>query len=341
MPFEILRQDITRMAVDAIVNAANAALEPGGGVCGAIFAAAGMQALAQECQRIGPCATGEAVLTGGYALAARHIIHTVGPVWQGGGHGEEALLAACYTNSLELARSRGLTSVAFPLISSGIYGYPKDQALRVAVSAIGGFLLRHDMTVYLTVFDREAYDIGAGLFSSIQAFIDDRFVEEHPFANRIRHANANLTGAAFAPPPIAAPMASPAKVLPAMAAPRRLEDLLAQRSETFSQALLRLIDEKGRKDSDVYKRANIDRRLFSKIRSNGDYQPSKATALAFAVALELNLDETRDLLGRAGFALSHSSKADLIVEYFITDGNHNIFEINQALFAFGESLLGA
>lgn len=336
MPLEIIRQDIAHMQADAIVNAANPRLEPGGGVCGAIFAAAGTNRLAAECRAIGHCAVGQAVLTGGHQLSAKYIIHTVGPIWQGGSQQEAQHLYACYINSLRLALEHGCTSIAFPLISSGIYGYPKDQALRVAVSAIGEFLLEHDMMVWLVVFDSMAHMLSEKLFRSIQSYIDDRYVDGHTEGRR-RRWTEDLDGLP--------PMPTLAGVMPSMAVPlampRKLEDVVAQLDEGFSRSLLRLVDARGLKDTQVYKRANIDRKLFSKIRGNPQYQPSKATALALAVALELNLDETRDLLAKAGFALSRSSRSDLIVEYFIAEGNYNIHEINEALFAFGQNLLGA
>jgi O-acetyl-ADP-ribose deacetylase (regulator of RNase III) len=347
MPLEIVRNDITKMKTDAIVNAANSRLKQGGGVCGAIFEAAGARELQAECDSIGHCDVGAAVITGGYALPAKHIIHAVGPVWQGGGRNEEKLLISCYTNALLLAKEHGCSSIAFPLISSGIFGYPKDKALQAAIYAIGSFLLENDMTVYLVVFDKASYTLGDKLFSSITQYIDDHYVETHTprrmsrsyeVLRQVREMSAyneqksyQVTGKPQAQPRQAA----------AANVPRSLDDVVSQLDETFSQMLLRLIDEKGKKDTDVYKRANIDRKLFSKIRSNPNYQPSKNTAIALAVALELNMDEMRDLLCRAGFALSHSSKFDIIVEYFIKQGNYNIFEINEALFAFDQNMLGA
>ena len=366
MPFEILRNDITKLKVDAVVNAANNELRQGGGVCGAIFAAAGADKLQKACDKIGGCETGRAVITKGYALPAKYIIHTVGPVWQGGGKGEPAFLYACYQNSLELAREQGLESVAFPLISSGIYGYPKDQALRIAVAAIGDFLLKNDMTVSLVVFDKAAYSLSEKLYFSIKTFIDDHYADVNYIARRASKESLPLDATVVllkedektfsGTMPIAAPAPAskereeeccesiPSKqILPAEsdAKKRGLSDVLERLEETFSQRLLRLIDEQQQTDAKVYKRANIDRRVFSKIRSNKDYRPSKNTAIAFAIALELSLDDTRDLLMKAGFALSRSSKLDVIVEYFIGEGNYNIFEINEALFAFDQSLLGA
>ncbi len=378
MPLRIVRNDITKMQTDAIVNAANSELRMGGGVCGAIFEAAGAEQLQEECRKIGHCDTGEAVITGGYSLPAKHIIHAVGPVWQGGGHDEARLLYSSYTSSMELALKHGCDSIAFPLISSGIYGYPKDQALRIAISAIGEFLLKHDMEVYLVVFDRKAYTLSEKLFSAIERFIDDNYADEHLKAERFRNipSPASESGLFGSRRDMAKPHVPDKKdkaykafaadksyekeelydnasyepdmfycVAPIVAKEqkrgRSLEDIVNKLDETFSQMLLRLIDEKGMTDVDTYKRANIDRRLFSKIRSNNDYNPSKTTAIALAIALRLSLDETLDLLGRAGYTLSHSSKFDVIIEYFIQEGNYNIFEINEALFAFEQDLLGA
>ena len=327
MPLLFIRNDITKMPVDAIVNAANESLLGGGGVDGCIHRAAGPELLA-ECRRLGGCRTGEAKLTGAYRLPCRYVIHTVGPVWRGGGHGEREQLVSCYRASLLLAQEHGCETVAFPLISSGNFGYPKDQALRVAVDTIGAFLLEHDMTVYLVIFDRRAYQISGKLFADIAEYIDDHYVEAHTDlgAERLRRGALHREMVA----PMCAPMAAPA-----------LDDLLEHLDAGFSETLLRLIDRSGKKDSEVYKKANVDRKLFSKIRNNPNYKPSKPTALAFAIALELDLEETKDLLARAGYALSASSKFDVIVEYFIRQRNYDIFAINEALFAFDQSLLGA
>jgi len=333
MPLRIIRDDITRVKADAIVNAANSQLRAGGGVCGAIFAAAGEAELSQACRAIGYCPTGQAVITPGFQLPAKFVIHAVGPVWQGGQHGERELLASCYQAALELALAHRLRSIAFPLISTGIYGYPKAEALQVAIRVIGAFLLEHDMTVTLVVYDGASFAISEKLFSSIAAYIDDRYLDEHPDYRRSRQMMSFELSESMAEP--IDMMMSQVK------ASRSLDDLVKHPDETFSQMLLRLIDEKGLTDAVVYKRANIDRRHFSKIRGDSQYQAKKATALALAIALELNLDETRDLLARAGYALSRSSKMDIIIEYFLTEGNHNIFEINEALFAFDQPLLGA
>lgn len=344
MPLSIIRNDITKMKVDAIVNAANPSLIGGGGVDGAIHRAAG-PGLLRECRTLGGCRTGQAVITGGYKLHCKYIIHTVGPVWQGGEHGEKELLASCYRNSLQLAFEHSCESIAFPLISSGVYGYPKASALNVAVSTIGEFLADHDMSVHIVIFDKSSYEIGSKLYSDIAAYIDDRYADENAVPRSF-----SITRAEAAPTPLHLQKASKAKQklhadeccmpAPIISNQASLADALKQIDESFSEMLLRKIDEKGMTDAECYKKANIDRKLFSKIRSDRLYKPSKPTAIAFAIALELSLPETEDMLKKAGFALSHSNKFDIIIEYFISIGNYNIYEINEALFAFDQSLLG-
>lgn len=330
MPLEIVRNDITKMKVDAIVNAANETLLGGGGVDGCIHRAAGPELLA-ECRTLGGCKTGDAKITKAYRLPCQYVIHTVGPMWNGGSHGERKLLVSCYRTSLALAKEHGCETVAFPLISSGIFGYPKDQALRVAVDTIGEFLLHNDMTVYIVIFSRTAYQISSKLFADIAEYVDDHYVDVHTDSQRERLRRMSvLESRTLSADAAAAPMVAD-----------NLDDLLAHLDAGFSETLLKLIDHSGKKDSEIYKKANVDRKLFSKIRNNPDYKPSKATAIAFAIALELNLDETRDLVARAGYALSASSKFDVIIEYFIRQKKYDIFEINEALFAFDQSLLGA
>ena len=338
MPFTIVRQDITRMQVDAIVNAANEKLTPGGGVCGAIHAAAGPE-LAVACIKLGGCKTGRAVITPGYRLPAKYVIHTPGPVWYGGLFGEKEKLASCYHSALELACKHGCKSVAFPLISSGIYGVPKGIAFRVASDAIQDFLMRDDcdpdLMVYLVVFDKKSLLAGSKLYANIAEYIDDHYADAFAKFDRRRGREDVDSCAGYAPDMPCMPAPQP------QAAPASLEDALDMLDESFSQMVLRKIDEKGfKKDSDCYKKANMDRKLFSKIRSDVHYQPKKATAMALAVALELSLEETQELLMKAGYSLSHSSKMDLIVEYFIVNGHYDIRAINDALYQFDQPLLG-
>ena len=325
MPLIIVRNDIAKMSVDAIVNAAKESLLGGGGVDGCIHRAAGPELL-QECRTLGGCRTGEARITGAYRLPCKYVIHTVGPVWNGGRCREREQLASCYRTSLALAKEHGCETVAFPLISSGIFGYPKDQALRVAVDAISGFLAENDMTVYIVIFDRAAYATGNKLFADIAAYVDDHYVDAHTDSRRERMRRIGVVESRA----LTAPMAASG-----------LDEALAHLDAGFSETLLKLIDRSGKKDAEVYKKANVDRKLFSKIRNNPDYKPSKPTAVAFAIALELSLPETRDLIARAGYALSPSSKFDVIIEYFIMQRDYDIFRINEALFAFDQSLLGA
>ena len=329
MPLEIVRNDITKMKVDAIVNAANETLLGGGGVDGCIHRAAGPELLA-ECRTLGGCKTGDAKITKAYRLPCQYVIHTVGPVWNGGSHGERELLVSCYRTSLALAKEHGCETVAFPLISSGVFGYPKDQALRVAVDTISEFLAENDMTVYIVIFDRAVYQIGNKLFADIAAYIDDHYVDAHTDSRRERMRRMGVVESRMLTAYENAPMAASG-----------LDEALAHLDTGFSETLLKLIDRSGKKDAEVYKKANVDRKLFSKIRNNPDYKPSKPTAVAFAIALELSLPETRDLIARAGYALSPSSKFDVIVEYFIMQRDYDIFKINEALFAFDQSLLGA
>lgn len=338
MPLEIVRNDITKMPVDAIVNAAKESLSGGGGVDGCIHRAAGPELLA-ECRTLGGCKTGDAKLTKAYRLPCKYVIHTVGPVWHGGERSEREKLVSCYRTSLALAKGHGCETVAFPLISSGIFGYPKDQALRVAVDTIGEFLMENDMTVYIVIFDRAAYQISGKLFSDIAEYIDDHYVDEHTDSRRERLYR--LKRLEMEESMVCEEFAAPCVPMAVGAVGGGLDDLLNDLDAGFSETLLKLIDRTGKKDSEIYKKANVDRKLFSKIRNNPDYKPSKATAIAFAIALELELEETKDFIARAGFALSHSNKFDVIIEYFIKQQNYDVFAINEALFAFDQSLLGA
>ena len=393
MPFDIIRGDITELNVDAIVNAANPEPIIGYGVDAGIHQKAGPRLLAAR-KKLGPIPVGQAAVTRGFDLPAKYVIHAVGPVWEGGGRNEEAILRQTYDSALVLAAKKRCRSVAFPLLSSGNYGFPKGTALRIAVSAFSDFLMDHDMHIVLAVFDKAAFDLSGKLFHSVRSYIDDNYIQSklrseygltgaasagddlpRQMTERRRLARPRSTGFANtaptppsgfpadtaptlpsgfpaemdfmeAPPPsaqanIAPPAASPVlKTAIAAGVPVSLAELLKKTDAGFSETLLRLIDRTGKKDAEIYKKANIDRKLFSKIRSNPAYKPSKPTAVAFAIALELDLEETRDFIGRAGFALTHSSKFDIIVEYFILHGNYDVFALNEMLFAFDQPLIG-
>ncbi|HHU76504.1 MAG TPA: macro domain-containing protein [Firmicutes bacterium] len=334
MSLIIVRNDITKMHVDAIVNAANTALTMGGGVCGAIFRVAGMEQLQKACDQLAPIQVGDAVITPGYGLPARYVIHAAGPVYRDGKHGEEKLLRSCYINSLKRAVENRCKSVAFPLISSGIYGYPKEKALRIATSAIKDFHSAHDLNISLVVFDKAAFAVSKELLGRVREYIDENYMEGYEPRGRrdLLQEEREALRAAESDPPMAYEWI--------FEGTPRLDDLVGNLDEPFSETLLRLIDAKGKTDIEIYKRANLDRRLFSKIRSQKGYMPSKRTAIALSVALELTLEETNDLLRRAGYALSHSRKFDVIIEYFIVNGRYNIFEINEVLFSYDQPLLG-
>lgn len=355
MPLQIIRNDITKVECDVIVNAANSTLLGGGGVDGAIHKAAG-RGLLLECIQLGGCKVGQAKITKGYNLPCKYVIHTVGPKWKGGNKNEKELLISCYKNALALAKEYNCESVALPLISSGVYGYPMNEAFKVAVDTIAEFLMRNDMLVYIVVYNKNALAAGSKLFTDIAQYIDDNYVAEHsPYdSRRINNCDESmplpqtrfLDSEDYSPEESVVLRDDYCTAMPPCASqtqsPKDLDDFLKRTiDESFSQMLLRLIDERGMKDSECYKKANIDKRLFSKIRSNPDYKPSKPTVLAFCIALELPIAETTEMLAKAGFALSHSNKFDIIVEYFIKQNNYNIFEINEALFTFDQSLLGS
>lgn len=399
MPFQIIRNDITRVAADAIVNTANPEPVIGGGTDNAVYQAAGAERLIAERRKIGKIAPGDARATPAFALKARYIIHTVGPIWYDGRHGESELLRSCYANSLALADTLGCTSIAFPMISTGVYGYPNEEALEIALSEIGKFLLTHEMDVTLVVFNRDTFDISAKRVGEIDAFIDEHTVEaltreeyqvdRHlPSANRRRkprmldfleEVGHRITGAPSSESPdtdedacFSAPMdgrpamdrkpekrRQPYKMSTScpdddallMMAPcpemkansdndEDLDSFLLNVEDTFQQRLMKLIYESGMDDVTVYKRANVDRKLFSFIRSHQEYRPKKQTAIAFGIALKLSKPAMEDLLNRAGFAFSPASKADLIITYFIQHGNYDIYQINAALFKYEQKTLG-
>lgn len=344
MPFCIISGDITKLTADAIVNAANNSLLGGGGVDGAIHRAAGPRLL-EECRTLGGCETGDAKITKAYDLSAKYVIHTVGPIWHGGSSGEEKLLYSCYKRSLELASEYGCESIAFPLISAGVYGYPSDKARAVATEAIKDYLADHDMDIRLVIFNRSELRLNDRLFNDLSRFLDEGEAEKKLKRSLFRGKNSAVPKSdkcgMFGTAPMAAASAARAETFELCDEEVSLEEYMKQKDESFSQALLRLIDRSGMTDVQAYRAANIDRKLFSKIRSDNDYKPKKQTALAFAIALHLDLPETESLLGKAGYSLSDSIKFDRIVKYFILNGKYDIFAINEALFAFDQSLIGA
>ena len=351
MPFQIVRNDIVKVRADAIVNTANPKPIIGGGTDTAVYQAAGEKQLLLERKKIGEIEPGQAAVTPAFALPAKIIIHTVGPIWIDGTHNEVETLASCYRESLKKAGEHSCKSVAFPLISSGSYGFPKDRALQTAISVISDWLLTHEMTVTLVVFDRNSFTLSGKVFQDVDTFIDENYVakkhkQEYGYqglpssergyirnvrAKRIAQHHFKAAKEAIAHEPTVQEDTSASS----------LEDMLAGAGESFQERLLHLIDARNLTDVDVYKKANIDRKLFSKIRCNADYHPKKKTAVALAIALELSIEETKDLLERAEIALSPSNKFDLIITWFIQNRKYDIYEINLALFDHKQPLLGA
>ena len=338
MPFSIVRNDIARVNADVLANAANERLAAGGGVCGAIFDGAGASKMAAACAQIGRCPTGSAVVTPGFDLPCRWVVHAVGPIWRGGTHGERELLRSCYRSVFAEVERLGATSVAFPLISAGIFGYPVREALDVARAEASAFLDDHpDVEVTLVVFTRDVVAQGVALLGELREYVDDAYVENSPHLyDRSAELRELCAPEAY---PTAAPAPAPTPSAPA--APDELAERLAHLDASFSEALLALIDERGLTDAQVYRRANLSRQLFSKIRSKPDYRPSKPTAVALALALGLTLPQTQELLARAGLTLSRSSKFDVIVEFYLARGVHDVMTVNEALFAFDQPLLGS
>ena len=329
MPFEIVRNDIVNMKVDAIVNTANPRPIIGAGTDKAVYDKAGERLLLAR-KEIGDIAIGTSKITPAFDLNARYVIHTAGPIWRDGKSSEEALLASCFKNSLRLAKEKECESIAFPLISTGSYGFPKPLALQIAVREISSFLMENEMQIYLVVFEKQSFELSEKLFKSVSSYIDENYVSEKINAE-YKMSNLRSCELLFE--------ASDTPRYETICSNPNLDGMLENLDKGFSETLLALIDRTGKKDSEIYKKANVDRKLFSKIRNNVNYKPSKATALAFAIALELNLDETSDLLSRAGYALSQSSKFDVIVKYFIENKKYDIFELNSVLFEFDQPLI--
>lgn len=372
MPFSIVRDDISRVHADVLVNAANVRLAPGGGVCGALFSAAGFDEMRAACEAIGGCATGDAVATPAFNLPARWCVHAVGPIWRGGRAHEEELLRRCYRSAFARAVELGARSVAFPLISAGIYGFPVERALAIAREEVAAFLRHHDeVALTLVVFERAVVQMGNALVEQVQEYIDDEYVDSSSFMRRdMGELERELQWTEDATAPLSVEMAEPV-ALPeclqeddaSIAAPRpfvaanirmpgapsragatldaEIAQLVATLDAPFSTTLLALIDARGMTDAEVYHRANISRQLFSKIRGNESYRPSKQTVVALAIALELDMSATQDLLARAGFTLSKSSKFDVIVRFFIERGIYDLFQLNEVLFAYDLPLVGS
>ena len=330
MPLQLIRQDISKVSADVIVNAANPTLAPGGGVSGALFEAAGFHELSEACRAIGHCEVGQTVVTPAFSLSANYLFHTVGPKWEGGNAGEQDLLRQCYESALMLAIQYNCDSIAFPLISSGHFGFPTEQAFIIANEVCQQFLTDHELHIILVLFDEQT--LTKIHTKEIQKYIDENYVQEmkeksyNKRRSQLLHQEEHFHSYVE-------------EVIELSAPQLKQEFQFDQLEDTFTEKLFSLIVEKNLSDVEVYKKANLSRKHFSKIRSNIHYQPSKQTAIALAIALELTLQETLDLLKCAGYTLSNSKKFDVIIKHFIEKRNYSIFDINETLFEFGEQIL--
>ena len=375
MPFRVIRNDITKVEADAIVNTANPAPVIGGGTDYAIHRAAGPELLEAR-RKIGPIAVGCCAATPAFRLPARYVLHTVSPYWVDGNHGEEALLRRSYDAALAMAAELGCRSAAFPLMAAGTYGFPQEVALAVAIGAFTDFLMDHELQIDLVLFNARAFGLAGSLFDDLKSYIDENYVRERteeeyrigtlphlnasaPMARRPRErrgfprrreAEREETVGASIPleAPETMPFDAPAAMPPgapeevphtAGYAASSLDDFLRQHEKTFSEYLLDLLREREGKDSEVYKRAEVSKQLFSKILNNRNYQPTKSTVLQLAIGLQLDLPQTRKLLEKAGYALTRSSKTDLVVQYYIERKIYSVTFINEALYDCGLPLL--
>ena len=356
MPFKIVRNDITKMNTEAIVNTANEQVAVGSGCDYAVYQAAGYDRLLEyRREKFGAVKEGEVFLTPGFDLPARYIIHAVSPLYTDGGQGEEGKLRSCYRKSLDLAKDKGIRSIAFPLISTGGFGYPKEEGMRIAVDEIHAFLLENEMMIYLVVFDDKATGLGAKLYPDLETYIDRNYIEE----KRREEYTSDLMGREsvaresqekrrfqlrrpgkrreeaqhLQPMPTCGSMKEEMHDYDDMLAnlEEKLEERFVHMADSFSEYLLYLIDSKGLSNSDVWKNAIVDKKVFSKIKNNKDYHPKKRTALCLCVGARLNMDETRDLLARAGYALSPCDMTDIIFSYFIENEIYDMIELDIQL----------
>ena len=380
MPFQIIRNDITKVKADAIVNTANPEVAIGGGVDSAIYNAAGKDELLAERKKIGRLLPGEVAITPAFNLDAKYIIHASGCWWEGGDNGEAGLLRLCYDKSLALAARKRCKSIAFPVMATGCYGFPQKLGMEIAVDAFTKFLEEHDMEIYLVVFNRETVKVSGELGEEVRSFIDDEYVTgalDNEYTDKglpEGFVNASVFFEADADADYSDTEESPADAITTSAwhvtsSRRRAEELpdltigaapiaggihhgaakkkmKALKSESlddvlkdiytdsFEKHLQQLINKKGLKNSEVYAAANINKQYFSKL-LKGKVKPSKEKVLALAVGLHLNMDETVDFLGLAGYAISPISQTDAVVRYFIEHKDYNVIKIDMVLFDYG------
>ena len=343
MPLKIIRNDITKMETEAIVNTANKHVAVGDGCDTAVYDAAGYWQLLEYREKyIGEVPEGEVFITPGFKLPSKYIIHAVSPRYRGGDKGEEEKLRSCYRKSLELAEQHDIKSIAFPLIATGSFRYPKEKGMRIALDEINAFLLKSDMLIYLVVFDVEGTELAKKISPDLEEYINLHYIGEKIYFASVstpvptapkRQAKKSISKS------ISDISAAASKEKKAFYFEEQQQEELKNRvshiSDTFSQYLMYLIKSKNLKNVEVYTAALIDRKNFSKIKNNKDYQPKKFTALCLCVGAKLSLDETKDLLTRAGYALSPSDKTDIIFSYFIENQIYDMIEIDIQLEAYG------
>lgn len=335
MPLEISRNDIRNIEVDAIVNPSDRFLSGSGSIDKIIHKLAGSQ-LDKALEYV-LLDKGEAIITDSYNMNnCKYIIHTNGPVYIDGNNNEDDILRSCYKACLQLAKTNSIESICFPLISSGSFMFPKGKALKIATDSILEFLLDNEMMVYLLVYDKDAFDTANKLYTNIHNYLDNNLIQHKPISSSSLHKQTKRKR----------------KIKNEFLLELALNDEEAEMciepsilskfepDESFSECLIRMIDERNLLDPDVYKKANIDRKHFNHIKNDKYYRPKKETAIALAIGLKLNLNETNTLLERAGFILSNSSKFDLIIKYCIENNIYNIYEINEILFSEDQKTLG-
>lgn len=397
MPFRIVRNDITKMNTEAIVNAANDHVSVGTGCDSAVYKAAGYDELLKYREdNIGFVAEGGAFITPGFKLKAKYIIHAVSPLYMGGDQGEEEKLRSCYRKSLQIAKENDIKSISFPLISTGGFGYPKEEGMRIAVDEINAFLLSNEMDIFLVVFDTKATQLGEKIYPGLEAYIDhnyvkeareeeygdayfssmrpsepgyDRYLSNTQMVERRTRRNAEAQKRELSdfsvksvPPVSAVPKAEKQSFTGSIFKKKKTKDIVLDEalsineccdeapfldfeeqhesklqermrhmSDTYSEYLMYLIQERNMENAEVWKRAIVDKKIFSKIKNNVNYHPNKLTALCLCVGAKLNLDESKDLLARAGYALSPCDKTDIIFSYFIENEIYDMIELDIQL----------
>ena len=355
MPFKIVRNDITKMNTEAIVNTANDHVSVGTGCDSAVYKAAGVDVLLKyREENIGFVPEGGAFITPGFNLKAKYIIHAVSPLYMGGDKGEEEKLRSCYRKSLQIAKENGIKSISFPLISTGGFGYPKEEGMRIAVDEINAFLLSNDMEIFLVVFDTKATQLGEKIFPELEAFIDHNYVKE---AREEEYGDAYIEERSMKSAMSAGVMPMEESICDScmsiadddfdecdeeafdlwddedsvLELEKKLNERLAHKADTFSEYLLYLIESKNMTNVEVYKRACLTKQYFHKINKNKDFHPEKIKALLLCVGAKLNLDETKELLARAGYALSPADLTDIIFTFFIEHKHYDVIDIDIQL----------